>query len=39
MLKLEKELDKAANAALPYVENADSAYYERYIKNFTGCEG
>jgi hypothetical protein len=33
MLKLEDELDKAANAALPYVESADSAYYERYIEH------
>lgn len=30
MVKVEKELDKAANAALPYVESEDSDYYERY---------
>ncbi|XP_053375176.1 UPF0764 protein C16orf89 homolog isoform X2 [Mercenaria mercenaria] len=31
MLKLEKELDKAANSALPYVESEDSDYYERFL--------
>lgn len=31
MVRMEKELNKAADAALPYVESEDSDYYERFL--------